>query len=109
MSKGQPIPTSLIVTGTLSVPSVDLSGFLADMDGLAAVTRERDGNLAYDIAVIDASAGRLLVAERWRDEAALAAHLGAVETIAFVSRWAGRLQGGVRVYDAANERPLPAD
>ena len=99
----------LIITGTLSVLPDDLSCFIADISGLAAATRKRDGNLSYDIAVIDAAAGRLLVAERWRDEASLAAHLRAEDTTAFVSRWAGRLRGGVRVYDAANERPLTSD
>ena len=97
----------LIVTGTLSVLPDDVSSFIADMSDLAAVTRKRDGNLSYDIALIDAAAGQLLVAERWRDEAVLAAHLRAKDTTAFVSLWAGRLRGEVSVYDAANERPLP--
>lgn len=96
----------LIVTGTLFVPPIDLARFVAEMDNMAPVTRKRDGQLSYDTAVLDAAAGRLLVAERWRDEAALAAHLRAKETTAFVSRWAGRLRGDVRVYDAENERLL---
>ncbi|WP_260596928.1 putative quinol monooxygenase [Sphingomonas endolithica] len=98
----------LIVTGTLFVPPTDLARFVAEMGALAAVTRKRSGNLSYDTAVLDAATGRLLVAERWRDEAALAAHLRADETEAFVSRWAPHLQGDVRVYDADNERTLPA-
>jgi quinol monooxygenase YgiN len=99
----------LIVTGTLFVPPADLSCFVDEMGELAAVTRKRDGNLSYDTAVVDAVGGRLLVAEQWRDEAALAAHLRAVETVEFGSRWAGRLRGDVRVYDAANERLLAAE
>ena len=99
----------LIVTGTLFVPPADLARFVAEMRDLAGVTRKRNGNLSYDTAVLDAAAGRVLVAERWRDKAALAAHLRAAETAAFISRWAGRLRGDVRVYDALNERPLPTD
>ena len=98
----------LIVTGTLLVPPPDLARFVAEMSDLTDVARKRDGNLSYDAAVLDAELGRLLVAERWRGEAALAAHLRAEETTAFVSRWAGRLLGDVRVYDVENERPLAA-
>jgi quinol monooxygenase YgiN len=98
----------LIVTGTLTVPSEELSRFVAEFGDLATVTRQRDGNLSYDTAVLDAAGGRLLVAERWRDEGALAAHLRASETSEFQSRWVLHLRGDVRVYDAANERSLPA-
>jgi quinol monooxygenase YgiN len=100
------MPTTLIVVGTLHVRPTDLSSFIAEIGRLSAVARKRDGNLSYDVAVLDATDGRLLVAERWRDEAALAAHLRAQDTIAVVSRWEGRLQGDVRVYDAADERRL---
>ena len=98
----------LIVTGHISVPPADLPRFVEEAGHLASVTRQRDGNLSYDIAVLDAAAGRLLVAERRRDEAALAAHLRANGTVAFVSRWQGRLLGEVRQYDAENERQIAA-
>lgn len=96
----------LIVTGYIVVPSADLWRFVEEVGHLASVTRQRDGSLSYDIAVLDAAGGRLLVAERWREEAALAAHLRASETVAFVSRWLGQILGDVRQYDAQNERPI---
>lgn len=96
----------LIVTGILSVPQADLGRFVAEMVLLSTATRQRDGSLSYDVAVLDVASGRLLVAERWRDEAALAAHLAADDTVAFVSRWQDRTSGNVRKYDACNERSL---
>ncbi|MBY9063372.1 antibiotic biosynthesis monooxygenase [Sphingomonas yunnanensis] len=98
----------LIVTGHMTVPPADLPGFVEEAGRLASVARQRDGNLSYDIAVLDAAAGRLLVAERWRDKAALAAHLRANESVAFVSRWQGRMLGDVRQYDAENGSPIAA-
>jgi quinol monooxygenase YgiN len=98
----------LIVTGTISVPTADLPRFVAEVEALATVTRQRDGNLSYDTAVLDAAAGRLLVAERWRDEAALAAHLRAKDTAAFVSRWQDRILGDVRQYETDNGHPIAA-
>lgn len=98
----------LIVTGYISVPPADLPRFVEEAGLLARVTRQRDGNLSYDVAVLDVAAGRLLVAERWRNEAALVAHLRANDTRAFVSRWQERMLGDVRQYDANNGRPVAA-
>jgi quinol monooxygenase YgiN len=99
-------PAMLIVTGTLSVSPDDLPRFIAEMGDLAAVARSRSGNFAYHTAVLDAAQGQVLVAERWRDETALAGHLCDERTTAFLSRWATHLQGGMRVYDAIHERTL---
>jgi quinol monooxygenase YgiN len=96
----------LIVTGVMSVPPANLADFVADLHALAVTTRRRDGNLSYDAAVLDALGGQLLVAERWRDQAALSAHLAADDTTAFVSRWQDHMAGDIRKYDATNERAL---
>jgi len=48
----------LIVTGYVQVPPSDLKAFTRD---LAEATRERDGVLSYDAAVVDPSRGRLSV------------------------------------------------
>lgn len=99
----------LIVTGTLFVAPSDLTTFMADLGLLAKATRRRDGSLFYQTAVLDAGTGQLLVVERWRDEAALAAHLRATDTIAFLASWQGRLKSGICVYDAENERPIAGE
>jgi quinol monooxygenase YgiN len=56
--------------------------------------------------VDDPLAGRLLIAERWRDQAALTAHLQAVDTMAFVARWGHVIKGEILKYDALRERGL---
>lgn len=98
----------LIVTGHMYVDHLDLARFLRDLEVLAAATRQRRGNIAYDYAVADPLAGRLLISERWADQSTLSAHLDAVDTVAFVSRWRGRMRGDIRKYDASNERDLMA-
>ncbi|KQV41911.1 antibiotic biosynthesis monooxygenase [Rhizobium sp. Root1204] len=94
----------LIVTGRMYVDHLELAQFLRDLEVLAAAMRHRRGHIAYDSAVADPLAGRLLVSERWSDQSALSAHLDAVDTVALVSRWQGRMRGDVRKYDALNER-----
>ncbi|TWB21836.1 quinol monooxygenase YgiN [Nitrospirillum amazonense] len=96
----------LIVMGHVQVAPSATEEFAADIQALAQSVRRREGNLSYAVAVEDPSAGRLLVAERWRDQASLSAHLDAPDTRAFVGKWQGRMAGDIRKYDAANERSL---
>ncbi|MGO4566908.1 putative quinol monooxygenase [Rhizobium sp. 2YAF20] len=96
----------LIITGSMHVDPADLPQFLGDLQLLAVATRQRAGNISYDAAVDDTQAGRLIISERWSDEAALSAHLDAADTIAFVNRWQERMHGDIRKYDASNERGL---
>ena len=96
----------LIIAGHIHVDPADGAQFLADLKELAMAARKRPGNSAYDAAMEDPQAGRLLISERWTDQAALSAHLDAAETVAFVNRWQVRMQGDVRKFDASNERGL---
>jgi quinol monooxygenase YgiN len=96
----------LIITGYIYVDLADLAQFRADLTALAAVTRQRAGNISYDAAIDTSEPGRLLMAERWVDQAALNAHLAAADTIAFVDRWGGLFRADIRKYDASNERDL---
>lgn len=99
----------LIVTGYMHIDPTNLVRFVEDLERLAASTRRRVGNISYDAAVVDPQAGRLVIAERWQDQAALNAHLEASDTVAFIMRWQGRMQGDIRKYDALNERDLSDD
>lgn len=99
----------LIVLGYIQVNPADLAEFRLDLQSLAEATRQRAGNISYDAALDDPRDGRLLIAERWADQVALTAHLEADDTVAFVNRWRGRIQGDIRKYDAANERELDDD
>ncbi|MCB8837247.1 putative quinol monooxygenase [Aurantimonas sp. VKM B-3413] len=98
----------LIVNGYIHLAPSDVGQFVADMATFARTTRARDGCLFYAVAPDDPSTGRMLVAERWRDQAALDAHLSAYDTIAFVERWQGRMRSGLAKFDAGNERVLTA-
>ena len=96
----------LIILSCVHVSPSDVDEFLADLRALSLTVRQRTGCLFYTAALEDASEGRLLVAERWQDQAALTAHLGAPETSAFVEKWGQRMRGEVQKYDATNGRPL---
>lgn len=99
----------IIVAGTVEVDPPDFETFTADLQALAEVSRQRSGNLAYAVGCDSADPGRLLVVERWQDQASLTAHLDAPDTRAFVTRWQGRMKGDIRKYDAANERSVMED
>jgi quinol monooxygenase YgiN len=71
----------LIIAGHIHVDPADGAQFLADLKELAVAARKRPGNSAYDVAMEDPQAGRLLLSERWTDQAALSAHLDAAETL----------------------------
>ena len=96
----------LIVTGYIYVDPLSVAEFVQDLQNLAIATRQRDGNFSYDAAVADPLAGRLLVTERWIDQAALTAHLHAADTMAFVDRWGDTIRGEVLKYDVLRERGL---
>ncbi|TIX42204.1 MAG: antibiotic biosynthesis monooxygenase [Mesorhizobium sp.] len=96
----------LIVTGYVHVEPSAVAEFVTDIEALAHSAKQRDGGLFYAVAVDGRAAGRLLVAERWRDQASLTAHLHAPETLTFVERWRDRMRADLRKYDAANERTL---
>lgn len=99
----------LIVLGWMHVDPADLAEFSVDLKSLAVAARGRKGNISYDAALDDPADSRLLIAERWADQAALTAHLEAEDTLAFVKRWRGRMSGDIRKYDASNERGLAED
>ena len=94
----------LIITGYVHVDPADLAQFMAELNALASTTRGRPGCISYDAAVDDPRSGRLLISERWVDQAALSAHLRAGDTVAFVGRWSGRMRAELLKYDATNAR-----
>ena len=96
----------LILIGYIHVSPSDADEFLADLRALSLMVRAREGCLFYTAALEDARAGRLLVVERWQDQAALSAHLEAPQTSGFVEKWLRRMKGDVQRYNASNGRPL---
>ena len=99
----------LIVTGYIRLAPSDVAAFTNDMAAFARAAQARDGCLFFAVAPEAGEPGRILVTERWHDQAALTAHLTAKDTMAFVSRWRHRMTGEVAKYDAFNQRALDAD
>lgn len=100
--------TMLIVTGYIHLAVHDVGAFVDDMATFAPAACARDGCLFFAVAPEEAATGPMLVAERWRDQAALDAHLAAEDTVAFVSRWGGRMGSDLAKFDASNQQPLLA-
>jgi quinol monooxygenase YgiN len=100
------VASMIILMGYVQVQATDAAQFLTDVQALARATRAREGCLFYSVAAEDAAAGRMLVVERWRDQASLTAHLEASDTVAFVGRWSSRMVGGLHKFDATNERSI---
>ncbi|EKE69392.1 putative quinol monooxygenase [Celeribacter baekdonensis] len=98
----------LIVTGYIHLAPADVAAFVEDIASFGRTTRARDGCLFYAVAPDDQVCGRMLVVERWRDQAALDAHLAADDTAALVARWQHRMTANLAKFDALNERALLA-
>ena len=96
----------IIIIGYLDVKPSDVDEYLTDVSALTTIARTEKGCLFYTVTSEDAAAGRLLIVERWRDQASLTAHLEAPHTAEFVSKWMNRMTNDLRKYDASNERSL---
>lgn len=96
----------LIILGYAHIQPSVLGQFMNEIRLLAESVRRRDGNISYNIAVEDSLAGKILIAERWKHQAALTAHLESANTVAFMGRWQNSMTGAVLKYDAVNERGL---
>jgi quinol monooxygenase YgiN len=96
----------IILTGYLQLDPADVAAFTVAMQAVAASTRAEPGCLFYGMAWEDAAAGRMLVAQRWRDQVALDAHLETPTTQAFLQAWGERMRADIDKHDASSERPL---
>jgi quinol monooxygenase YgiN len=95
----------IIVMGHVYLDPSDVTEFLDDIQVIGEKTRVEEGCLFYTVTVEDARAGRMVVAERWRDQASLTAHLEGLQTASF-QKWAAKIKTEVLRYDASSERPL---
>jgi quinol monooxygenase YgiN len=71
---------------------------------LVPATLEEDGCLSYAFALDSKEQGTVLVYERWRDQAALDAHLSQPTVLELLGGWADKIELDVRKFDASNER-----
>jgi quinol monooxygenase YgiN len=86
----------IILMGHIDLDPADMDAFAADVRALAPVVRAEPGCLFYSLVPEDAAAGRMLLAQRWQDAAALARHLEAPSTLAFQKKWLHKLQMDVQ-------------
>jgi len=94
----------IILMGYLHVNPSDASEFTADIQAIASSTRAEQGCLFYAVTMEDAGAGRMLIVERWQDQASLTAHLANLTTVPFLEKWGNRIKIDTLKYDASNER-----
>lgn len=95
----------LILMGYIHLDPSDASAFAADIEAIGDSTRREEGCLFYGVAPDDASAGRFLVAERWRDQTSLTAHLERPETRAFLQTWTDRMKSELQFYEVPQQKP----
>lgn len=97
----------IIVAGQVDFDPRYLPEILADIKVLEAATRLEDGCLYYAMAFDDLETGHATVLERWRDEAALNAHLRTPGLKAFQERNLPRAKHfSIKLYEIAAERDL---
>lgn len=95
----------IIVMGYVHVDPSHVKEFRADIEVIGPGTRAESGCLFYAVTLDDASTGRLVVTERWQDQASLTAHLEGPQTAAF-QKWMKRIKIDVLRYDVSDGRQL---
>jgi quinol monooxygenase YgiN len=98
---------SIFVYGTMHCDPAQVHLFEAQADLVVAATRQEPGCLAYHFLLESEEAGRFVTIERWRDHAALQAHMGAAHIAAFIHACGPHIRGAdTAVFDAGAPRPL---
>lgn len=88
----------IILMGHLYLAPADVAAFCAAVKAITPVVQAEPGCLFYSLVLEDAATGRMLLAQRWQDSAALATHLTAPSTLAFQRQWMGRLTSDLAQY-----------
>ena len=96
----------ITVMGYIHVDPAVADEFLADVKALTPSSTNDNGCLFYAIALDCALTGRMLIAERWRDQKSLTKHLETKQTLWFLGKWENRFNSDVHKYDISNERSL---
>ncbi|MFN7397974.1 MAG: putative quinol monooxygenase [Sandaracinobacter sp.] len=101
----------IIIIGRAKVDSDRVEELRPALQAMMRHTLEESGCLSYSLAIEDLGGnGRpavLSIAERWEDECALKAHFESDHMTAFNKAVDGAVWSlDVKMFDAANERPL---
>jgi len=98
----------IVLTGTIRIPADKLDQARPLMKAVIEATRQEEGCLFYSFGADVLDPGLIVVAEAWRDEACLGAHLGSAHFASW--RDAGATLGvtdrQLTVYEAVSSKPL---
>ena len=92
----------VIVGGEFEVDPSERDAFIAEREGAMRTSRAEAGCLEYTFAADPLAADRVVLFERWEDQAALDAHLAAFSSTATIAP----RTASITIYDVAGERPL---
>jgi quinol monooxygenase YgiN len=95
----------IILMGHIDLDPADVAAFEEDVRAIAPIVRAEPGCLFYSLARQEATSGRMLLAQRWQDRAALAQHLQAPTTLAFQARWLPGMRMAVQQYELGGPDP----
>ncbi len=92
----------IIVSGTFEVDPAQRDAFLAERHDRMRTSRAEAGCLEYTFSADPLEAGRVVLFERWEDQASLDAHLAGPPMDTAVAP----ISASIVIYDIAGERPL---
>ena len=98
----------IIVMGHAKLAAGEIDRLGAEMEAQIMATRAEDGCLAYGFSRDVLNPDTLIIAERWRDNAAIAAHFASPHMTAFNAVLANAkvLDVSVKAYENGEERTL---
>jgi quinol monooxygenase YgiN len=98
----------IVLTGTVRIPTDKIDQARPLVKALIEATRQEDGCLFYSFGEDVLEPGLILIAEAWRDEACLGAHLASAHFVTW--RDAGAALGvhdrHLTAYEAVSSKPL---
>jgi quinol monooxygenase YgiN len=97
----------IVVTGWYELDPGERDAFVASRADGVRKARGEQGNLEYNVAPDLLEPGRVVLTERWEDQASLDAHLAAARSAPPPTSQGPALKGiSVMVYDVTGERKL---
>lgn len=101
----------IMIEGWIRMDAADIEQLRPAAVAMVSATHEEDGCLEYAFAQDLSDPGLFRIIERWRDEAALAAHFQTPHMAAFQQAMAGANNQGasVKLYRAELDRSLIGD
>ncbi len=92
----------IIVSGTFEVDPAQRDAFLAERHDRMRTSRAEAGCLEYTFSADPLEPGRVVLFERWEDQASLDVHLAGPPMDTAVAP----ISASIVIYDIAGERPL---